>query len=125
MFYDFERRIANFVFHQKLVELGEIAIRLENVQQVESHIQRVFELFSESTGNDTEEGFVLKHKNHILVVVTKVEERHGGFDFRLSLVLVELLDVIVDILNVDLRKIHGGSDLFCQFSLTLLSLEAF
>lgn len=67
---DLQSGVSDFVLHQELVELREVRVRLENVEQVERHLEGIFELFPQRAGNHSEQSLVLQHEYHILVVVT-------------------------------------------------------
>ena len=70
---DLDRRVADLVREQKVVELAEVRVRLEDVQQVEREVDRLFEVVSQSAGDGAEQVFVLEHLLHVTVVHAQVE----------------------------------------------------
>ena len=69
---DFDGGVSNLVGDQELMELGEVAISLKDIQQVQSQFNRLFVVISQRSGHGAQQGVVLKHDLHIFVAQTQV-----------------------------------------------------
>ena len=87
------------------MELGEIRIRLKDIQEVERQIEALFELVSSTSRNGLEEGLVLEHELHVLMREAQEQQGLGSLDFLFDVVFVEELDVLISQLYGNLAEI--------------------
>jgi hypothetical protein len=87
------------------VELGEVAVGLEDVEEVESELDGLLVVVPESPGYCSEQCLVIEHDLHVLVAETQVEQTLGASDFVFDLLLVEQLDVVVEQFDVHLAEV--------------------
>lgn len=66
--------ITNLIRAQKLMELGKVGIRLEDIQQVKSQVNGFFEIVSQCARHCAKQSLVVKHYFHVFMGKTKVEE---------------------------------------------------
>jgi len=113
VFDDAHGGVSDLVLDQEVLEVGEVRVRLEHVEEVESQVDRLLVVVTEGTTDSSEQSLVLQHELHVLVREAKVEECHSAFGFALDLLIVELLEVVFEEFDSDLGKVNfrfvGGS----------------
>ena len=106
-------RVSYLVIGEKLVELGEVGVRLEDVQQVQSQINGLLVVVAECARHSAEECLVVKHDLHILVREAQIEQGHGSFSLGVARLVVEHLEVVINLVNVNLREVDLRTLLLC------------
>lgn len=113
--------ITDLVSGQKLVELCEVAVRLEDIQQVQSKINAFLVVIAQSSRYCAKQCLVIKHVLHILVTETKVEQRHGTLRLYLHTFVIEHFKISIEIFDSHLVEVN--SDLLWPFALESLLMR--
>ena len=71
---DSHRSVSDLVIREELMELGEVRVRLEDVQEVESQVDRLLVIIAEGAGNSAKQCLVVEHDLHVLVREAEVEK---------------------------------------------------
>jgi hypothetical protein len=90
---------------EKLVELGEVAISLENIEEIESEFDGVSEVISESSANSAKKSLMVDHDFHVFTGETEIEQTLSTFDFLFYSLIVEHLDIVVEHLYLDSAEV--------------------
>ena len=106
--------VTDLIGQKELMELREVGVCLENVQQVQSELERLLEVVPERAGYRPEQCLMLEHVLHVLVAETQVEQAHSTLDLVLNGLLIEALDILVQVLDTDLREVYLGAFRFLQ-----------
>ena len=87
--------VTDLIRQKEFVELSEVRISLEDVQQIQSELERLLIIISESTGYGSKQSLMLQHVLHVLVTKTEVQQAHSTLHLLFNCLLVKALDVLV------------------------------
>ena len=94
------------------MELGEVAVCLEYVKQVQSQFNTLFVIVSKGSTNSTKKCFMFQHDLHVFIAQAEIKNALGTLCFLYHIFFVKKLDVVIKVIDVDFTVVYFLAGLY-------------